>query len=90
MTKLFGLSTLICGGCAVVMGVIFWIALPNLPVYGISTAAIGAAVCLVGSLMMGLGRHAPPPSSAPSRPVTGTTDYSAASTIVDGIADLLR
>ena len=90
MTRLFGVVTLICGGCAVAMGVLFWIALPDLPAYGTTTAAIGAAVCLVGSLMMWLGRHAPPPSAAPSRPVTGTTDYSAASTIVDGIADLLR
>jgi hypothetical protein len=89
MTRLFGVVALICGGCAVAMGVVFWIGLPDLPVYGLTTAAIGAAVCLVGGLMMWLGRHAPPPSTGPSRPVKGTTDYSAASTIVDGIADLL-
>jgi hypothetical protein len=90
MTKLFGLSTLICGGCAVVMGVVFWIALPNLPVYGISTAAVGAAVLLFGGSMTWLGRHTPQPSTGPARSIKATTDCSASSTIVDGVLDLLR
>jgi hypothetical protein len=90
MTKLLGIVVLICGGCAVAMGAVFWIGLPDQPVYGITTAAIGAAVCLAGGLMLWLGRYAPPTSTGPSRPVTGTTDYSAASTIVDGVFDLLR
>ena len=89
MTRLFGIVTLICGGCAVLMGVVFWIGLPDLPVYGVTTAAIGAGVCLLGSLMTWLGRHAPPPTG-PSRPAKATTDYTAASTVVDGIVDLLR
>ena len=90
MTKLFGMVTVICGACALVLGIVFWIGLPDLPAYGTATAAIGVGVCLVGGLMMWLGRHAPPPSARPSRPVTGTTDYTAVSTIVDGVFDLLR
>jgi|tagenome__1003787_1003787.scaffolds.fasta_scaffold20835296_2 hypothetical protein len=89
MTKLFGIVALVCGGCAVVLGVFFWFGLPDLPAYGITTLGIGAGVCLVGGLMMWLGRHAPPPSTGPARPVKGTTDYSVASTVVDGIFDLL-
>ena len=90
MTKLFGIVVLVCGGCAVALGGVFWIGLPDQPAYGITTTAIGAAVCLIGGLMMWLGRHAPPPSTGSSRPPKATTDYTAASTIVDGVFDLLR
>lgn len=89
MTKLFGIVVLICGGCAVALGVVFWIAAPSAAAeYGLGMAAVGVGISFGGGLLTWLGKDASP-STGPARPATGTTDYSAASTVVDGVLDLL-
>jgi hypothetical protein len=91
MTKLWGLVVLICGGCAVALGVFFWaVASTEAAEYGLGTAAVGVGIAFLGGLLMWIGKDAPPPSTGPGRPAKGTTDLSAASTIVDGVFDLLR
>jgi len=87
VTKLVGLIALLCAAPVAPLGVVVWIALPDLPAYGITTTAIGAAFCLVGGLLMWLGRHAPPVFRTASP--TPSTELTAVSTIVDGVLDLL-
>jgi hypothetical protein len=87
-TSVSRLVTVICGACAVAVGVVAWIAAPEDAVIGVAMAVLGVGALFIGSLSMWGGRHAPPSSGSPS-PGKGRTDLTPLPSIVDGIADLL-
>ena len=79
LTKTWGLITVLCAAPAVPLGIVVWLARPDVPAYGITTLAAGLAVSALGGLLLWLGRH-PAAASPPRRPTTG---LSALSLILD-------
>jgi hypothetical protein len=80
LTKTWGLITVLCGAPAVALGIVIWIARPDVPAFGITTLAAGLGVTALGGLLMWLGRH-PVAAASPGR--RRTTDPSALSLILD-------
>jgi hypothetical protein len=68
LRKMWGLITVLCAAPAVPLGVLFWVVLPEEPLYGIVTLASGVAVAAIGGLLMWFGRHPVPRPTPPAAP----------------------
>jgi hypothetical protein len=92
LRKTWGLITVLCAAPAVPLGVLFWVVLPEQPLYGIVTLVCGVAVAAVGGLLMWFGRH-PVPRPATTTPIDDAKlqarDLQDAPGVLAAIAELL-